>query len=413
MSSRNANSRRAYGSGSLTVRAGTDGSETWYGLWRANGRRVKRRIGPKRQPGSSDGLTRTQAEAKLRRLIDETEVAPPAGERGVTIQTVVDRYLADAERRGRKRATRQNIESEARVHLIPHFGAKAVATITPEDVAGFRRGARAQGPVREIDPQHRRDTVGADELRQGGASALGRDQPVRRRRAPRRSGQHRDPIPHARRGRPARRERAARRVRTPRPGAVPRAAMTGLRQGELLALRWRDVDWFAQRIRVRQNYVRGEFGTPKSRRSIRSVPMADEVGVELERLFQRSRHQHDGDLVFAHPATGGPLHKPGVLRRMRRALKAAGLDETHRFHDLRHTFGTRMAAAGVPMRTLQEWLGHRSVTTTQIYADYSPSSREADMIAAAFARGSIRGSNLSESENISETRNRIDMRENT
>ena len=74
ISSTNANSRRAYGSDRLTVRAGTDGSETWYGLWRANGRRVKRRIGPKRQPGSSDGLTRTQAEAKLRRLIDETEV---------------------------------------------------------------------------------------------------------------------------------------------------------------------------------------------------------------------------------------------------------------------------------------------------------------------------------------------------
>jgi integrase len=98
---------------------------------------------------------------------------------------------------------------------------------------------------------------------------------------------------------------------------------------------------------------------------------------------------------------------------MRRALKAAGLDETHRFHDLRHTFGTRMAAAGVPMRTLQEWLGHGSVTTTQIYADYSPSSREADMIAAAFARGSIRGSNLSESETISENSNRIGTRENT
>ena len=75
--------------------------------------------------------------------------------------------------------------------------------------------------------------------------------------------------------------------------------------------------------------------------------------------------------------------------------------------------GTRMAAAGVPMRTLQEWMGHRSVTTTQIYADYSPSSREADMIAAAFARGSIRGSNLSESESISENSTRIDMREST
>ena len=57
---------------------------------------------------------------------------------------------------------------------------------------------------------------------------------------------------------------------------------------------------------------------------------------------------------FAHPITGGPLPKASVTRRMRAALKAAKLDHTHRFHDLRHTFGTRMAAAGVPMRTLQE-----------------------------------------------------------
>jgi integrase len=67
------------------------------------------------------------------------------------------------------------------------------------------------------------------------------------------------------------------------------AAMTGLRQGELMALRWRDVDWQAQRIRVRQNWVLGEFGTPKSKRSTRSVPMADEVAGELDRLFKQSR----------------------------------------------------------------------------------------------------------------------------
>ena len=54
------------------------------------------------------------------------------------------------------------------------------------------------------------------------------------------------------------------------------AAMTGLRLGELLALRWRDVDWIAGVIRVRRNYVRGRYGTPKSRRSSRAVPMADE-----------------------------------------------------------------------------------------------------------------------------------------
>jgi integrase len=66
--------------------------------------------------------------------------------------------------------------------------------------------------------------------------------------------------------------------------------------------------------------------------------------------------------------TGGPLPKANVTRRMRAALKAAKLDSSHRFHDLRHTFGTRMAAAGTPMRTLQEWMGHKDLATTQIYA---------------------------------------------
>jgi integrase len=55
-----------------------------------------------------------------------------------------------------------------------------------------------------------------------------------------------------------------------------------------------------------------------------------------------------------------------------------------RFHDLRHTFGTRMAAAGVPMRTLQEWMGHRDFKTTLIYADYAPSEHERLFIDRAF-----------------------------
>jgi integrase len=69
-----------------------------------------------------------------------------------------------------------------------------------------------------------------------------------------------------------------------------------------------------------------------------------------------------------------------------KALAAAGLDPKHRFHDLRHTFGTRMAAAGVPMRTLQEWMGHADFATTLIYADYQPGAHEAELVAAAFAR---------------------------
>jgi len=176
------------------------------------------------------------------------------------------------------------------------------------------------------------------------------------------------------------------------------AAMTGLRHGELIALRWRDVDWSAMRVRVRQNYVLGEYGTPKSRRSTRSVPMAEEVGGELDRLFTVSRRQGEDDLVFADPYTGGPLSKAANNRRYRRALRAARLDPTHRIHDLRHTFGTRMAAVGTSMRTLQEWMGHRDIATTQRYADYAPSRQEAELIDAAFGRATNLATNLSESD---------------
>lgn len=163
------------------------------------------------------------------------------------------------------------------------------------------------------------------------------------------------------------------------------AAMTGLRQGELLALRWRDIDWKAGKVRVRQNHVRGHWGTPKSRRGSRSVPLANRLAVELKRHFKQSHYRADDDLVFGHPHTGNVLDHSGLVRRYKMALKAGGVREV-RFNDLRHTFGTRMAAAGVPMRTLQEWMGHRDIKTTLIYADYAPSDREGAMVEAAFSQ---------------------------
>jgi integrase len=161
------------------------------------------------------------------------------------------------------------------------------------------------------------------------------------------------------------------------------AAVTGTRQGELLALRWRDVDWFASRARVRQNFVRGEFREPKSKRSSRSVPVIDRLAAALDEHHRQTLFGRDDDLVFAHPHTGKPLDRSKVLKRFKRACRRAGVREV-RFHDLRHTFGTYMAAAGVPMRTLQEWMGHRDFKTTLIYADYAPSPHEKDMAESAF-----------------------------
>jgi integrase len=84
------------------------------------------------------------------------------------------------------------------------------------------------------------------------------------------------------------------------------------------------------------------------------------------------------------------LDNSKLLKRFKDALKAAELREL-RFHDLRHTFGTRMAGVGVPMRTLQEWLGHRNFATTLIYADYAPSAREAELVEQAFGNGHQNG----------------------
>ena len=56
-----------------------------------------------------------------------------------------------------------------------------------------------------------------------------------------------------------------------------------------------------------------------------------------------------------------------------------------KFHDLRHTFATRLAASGQPLRTIQEFLGHADSKTTQIYAHYAPSEREVQMVNEAFA----------------------------
>ncbi|HEX5307627.1 MAG TPA: tyrosine-type recombinase/integrase [Solirubrobacteraceae bacterium] len=111
--------------------------------------------------------------------------------------------------------------------------------------------------------------------------------------------------------------------------------------------------------------------------------MSSRLADELRAWHEASRWSEPDSLVFAEPASGEVLRRGALMRRYRRALKA-GEVEPHRFHDLRHTFGTAMAATCVPMRTLQEWMGHRDIATTQRYADYAPNGREVEMVDRAF-----------------------------
>ena len=128
------------------------------------------------------------------------------------------------------------------------------------------------------------------------------------------------------------------------------------------------------------------------------MPMADSVAGELERHFQRSRFRGDSELVFCHPQTGNPLDPSKLRKRFVSALQRAGVNQIT-FHELRHTFGTQLAAAGVPLRTIQEWMGHADAKTTEIYRHYAPDTTHgADLVEGAFSRGGNRGGILSESE---------------
>jgi integrase len=111
------------------------------------------------------------------------------------------------------------------------------------------------------------------------------------------------------------------------------AGTTGIRQSELLGLRWRDVDVAAQRIRIRTAWVRGEHsGEGKSDLSTRrSVPMTDRLALELKKWRLRTVFADDDELVFGHPDLGTPLDRTKVTRRFRpRARRRASASSASR-----------------------------------------------------------------------------------
>ena len=158
------------------------------------------------------------------------------------------------------------------------------------------------------------------------------------------------------------------------------AAYTGLRMGELVALRWRDVRW-SERVLVVERALSGDVeGTTKGRR-IRYVPLGDQALGALDRLSRRANFTSADDYVFASVA--GDRLDPSALRRRYVATRnAAGLPPL-RFHDLRHTAGTLLTRVLDPV-TVRDILGHADLKTTERYLHAVRASRLADAATRAF-----------------------------
>jgi integrase len=150
---------------------------------------------------------------------------------------------------------------------------------------------------------------------------------------------------------------------------VTLALTTALRRGELLALRWRDVELLEGLLSVREAYVRGEFQAPKSKASRRTIELGPRALEVLKDQWAATSYRGDDELVFCHPQKGTPLDPSKLSRHyLRPALTRAKITKPFRtWHDLRHTSLTHEAAAGNPGVYVQLKAGHSSGAITERY----------------------------------------------
>jgi integrase len=142
------------------------------------------------------------------------------------------------------------------------------------------------------------------------------------------------------------------------------AMRTGLRRGELLALRWEDINLTAASLQVRRSVWRNVEGTPKNNRT-RTIPLSNEAVAALREHPTR----FVGGYVFGD---GRTRLTPGKLRRpLYNACQRARLGRCG-WHVLRHTFASHLAMRGIPLKVIQELLGHATIDMTVRYAHLSP-----------------------------------------
>src|SRR4051794_6491447 len=290
-------------------------------VWRAkyrlpDGRQVHKTIGPvwtERGRPRAGYFTKRGAEAWLRQTLDQARAGVLTGmvRTGVSFADACAEYLRYIEHDlDRKPSTLGDYRSVIRAHLLPAFDLLRLEDVTYDEIEAWKGTLRMSN----------RTKVKVLTVLNGIMA--------RARRL------HRLPVnPMADVEKPRHRRSTAIEVFSPeeilalvraadseQDGAIYlTAAFTGLRRGELVALRWRDVDFAAQRIRVSGSYSAGRLTTPKSG-EVRSVPLAPAVAETLARLGQREFWVAEDDLVFPG-VLGRYLDASALSRRYKAALK--------------------------------------------------------------------------------------------
>jgi integrase len=322
------------------------------------------------------------------------EFAGPQGGRGVRLDDWLDEWLERCANRGLRPTTVASYRTMVRLHAIDELGHIPIARLRPSDLNQLyarllrngrrdRGGALSSRTVRYLHTILNRSL--ADAVRAGHISVN--------------PAQAADP-PSAKAARPRvfpvwTPEELARFLKSalddPHYVAFRLLSATGLRRGELLGLRWADVDSDSRQLHVVQAVVEvdheARISPPKTERSRRVVALdastADVLARHREEAQAREPNLDEQALIFANP-TGAPIHPALLSYYFQRRVRLSGVRRI-RLHDLRHTHATHALQLGVHPKIVSERLGHSTITITlDTYSHVLPSmQREAAEAVAA------------------------------
>lgn len=364
-------SRRGHGEGSIYRRKD--------GRWAASVEVGT--TGGKRQRKTIYGRTRREVATRLHEALQTQRSGGPLPKERTTVASFLDDWLVSLKPTVAFR-TYQKYESVVRLHLKPALGSRRLTKLEPVDLQRLyaERLSAGQSP-RSVVHIHRVLSSALSQAAKWDLVVRNVATLVTPPRVPRK------PVETLTKEEAAMLFEVARGHRLEALFVV--AITTGMREGELLGLRWGDVDLGRRTLHVQGALQRTEDGTfqvtePKTAASLRRISLSGLATDALRRHRSRQNEERlsmgtgwrDEDLVFAS-TVGGPINPTNMYRRaFKPLLKAAGLRQI-RFHDLRHTCATLLLADGVNVKVVSELLGHSDITVTlNTYAHVLPTIQQ-------------------------------------